>query len=278
MLRIRPRRCPRRAAAPRRVTAALALAGLAACGPITVSEEQQLGYQVEQQMRRELDFVHDRVINDYVREMGADIVRASGPQVFDYRFYVVDDRDINAFAAPAGHIYVHTETILKARSASELAGVIAHEVGHVARRHIAQNYNRQRNAKLGTDILAAGVGMMAGGAAGNLASMGGGMAAMAYLNSFGREAEMEADAFAVEVMPRAGYDPNGLVSFFEMLLQEEGGRRGPTFLSSHPATSDRIAATRAAIAASPEVASLRVKDGGKLEIIQRRILLLTRRR
>ncbi len=261
-----------------RLAAALGLLGLAACGPITVTEEQQLGYQVEQQMRRELDFVHDRVITDYVRGMGDEIVRASGPQVFEYRFYVVDDEQINAFAAPAGHIYVHTETILRARNASELAGVMAHEVGHVARRHIANNYNRQRNAKIGTDILAAGVGMMAGGAAGNLASLGGGMAAMAYLNSFGREAEMEADAFAVETMARAGYDPRGLVTFFQLLLEEEGGRQGPTFLSSHPATQDRIAATRAALEAVPSSESLRTHDGGKLEIIQRRILLLTRRR
>jgi predicted Zn-dependent protease len=270
-----PRNSSRRRRLPR-PSRLLLLALVTACGPLTVTEEQRLGYQFEQEMRRELPFVHDRVIHDYVREMGEDIVRASGPQPFEYRFYVVEDENINAFAGPAGHIYVHTETILRARSASELAGVIAHEVGHVARRHIANNYNRQRNAKIGTNILAAGAGMLAGGAAANAASLGGGLAAMAYLNSFGREAEMEADAFAVEVLPKAGYDPEGLVTFFQ-LLQEEGGAEAPTFLSSHPATKDRIAATEAALASLPHDPTLRVRDGGKLEIIQRRILLVTRR-
>ena len=88
---------------------------------------------------------------------------------------------------------------------------------------------------------------------------------------------MEADAFAVDVLPKAGYDPNGLVSFFET-LRRESGPHPPEFLSDHPATEDRIEAARAAIAAHPPDASLRVDDGGKLEIIQARILLLTRHR
>ena len=248
-----------------------------ACGPMTVTEEQQLGYEFEQQMRQELPLVHDRVVNDYVREMGADIVRAAGPQPFEYRFYVVEDRDINATAGPAGHIYVHTETILRARNASELAGVIAHEVGHVVKRHIATNYNRHRNAKIGTQMVTAAANILTGGAAGGLASLGGGLAAMAVLNQFGREAEMEADAFAVDVMPAARYDPRGLVTFFQ-LLASEGGSGAPAFLSSHPATEDRIEAAHEALANLPPTRGLRTHDGGRLEIIQRRILLLYRRR
>jgi len=244
-----------------------------ACGPITVTEEQRLGYQFEQQMRSELDFVHDRVVNEYIREMGHGIVAAAGPQPFAYEFYVVEDDEINAFAGPAGHIYVHTETILRARNASELAGVMAHEVGHVARRHIAANYNRQRNTKIGTDALVLGAGMLGGGAAASAANLGGSLAGMAYLNSFGREAEMEADAFAVVVLPKAGWNPEGLVTFFG-LLQQEPGASPPAFLSSHPATSDRIQATGEALEALPPTPGLRTRDGGKLEIIQRRIRLL----
>jgi predicted Zn-dependent protease len=256
-----------------------ALLLLVACGPITLSEEQRLGYQFEQQMRSELPLVHDRVINDYVRGMGRDIVDAAGPQPFDYKFFVVEDREINAFAGPAGHIYINTETILRARDASELAGVIAHEVGHVARRHIAHNYNRQRNTKIGTDIVTAAAGIVGGGMMANAASLGGGLAGMAYLNSFGREAEMEADAFAVDVLPRVGYDPMGLVTFFQLLQGEDAGKGGvPTFLSSHPATEDRVESTREAIEALPADPSLKVGDGGRLEIIQRRILLLDRSR
>ena len=270
----------RRCASPLflRRAAPLLLLWLAACGPITLSQEQRLGYDFEHAMRRELVFVHDRVVSEYVHDMGNEFVRAAGPQPFDYHFYVVSDDEINAFAGPAGHIYIHTETILKARNASELAGVIAHEVGHVALRHVADNYNRHRNTKIGQDILVAGTSILAGGAVGSVAEFGTGLAAMAYLNSFGREAEMEADAFAVEVLTEAGYDPNGLITFFQTLTHEvEGKDQVPGFLSSHPATSDRIESTSAAIEALPSTAGLRVNDGGKLEIIQRRIQLLTNR-
>ena len=271
-----PRRCASPRAFSRRAAPLLLLLWLAACGPITVSQEQRLGYDFEHAMRRELVFVHDRVVNEYVNDMGNEFVRAAGPQPFDYHFYVVDDDEINAFAGPAGHIYVHTETILKARNVSELAGVIAHEVGHVALRHVADNYNRQRNTQIGQDILVAGASILGGGAMGSVAQLGTGLAGMAYLNTFGREAEMEADAFAVEVLTEAGYDPNGLVTFFQTLTHEAQGKaQAPSFLSSHPATSDRIESTSAAIEALPSTAGLRVNDGGKLEIIQRRIQLLT---
>ena len=120
---------------------------------------------------------------------------------------MVEDEELNAFAAPAGHIYVHTGTILAARNASELAGVIAHEIGHVAYRHVANNYNRQRNTGIlyQTGVLAAW--LFGGGLGASAAQLGGGLAATAYLNQFGREAEMQADAFAVDAMPRAELGP-----------------------------------------------------------------------
>jgi predicted Zn-dependent protease len=251
----------------------LALLLVVGCGTLTVQEEQALGRQMAGEIRRGLVFLPDRVVERYVRDIGESILRAAGPQPFEYRFYVVEDEDINAFAAPAGHVYVHTQTILAARNASELAGVIAHEIGHVALRHIAQNYNRQRNTGIGYQAAVLAAAVLGGGAAATAAQLGGGLAAMAYLNSFGREAEMEADVFAVDTLPRAGYDPNGLVTFFETLAQEAGGGHSD-FLSSHPATADRAAAARARIAAQPPAQGLVVDDNGRLEIIQRRIELV----
>jgi predicted Zn-dependent protease len=252
------------------------LVGLAlpACAPLSVQEEQRLGYQMSRELRGQLVFVRDPVIARYVEDIGRQVLAASPPQPFEYHFYVVEDEDLNAFAAPAGHIYVHTGTVLAARNASELVGVIAHEIGHVAHRHIANNYNRQRNTGLAYQVGVLAGALLGGNLGASAAQLGGGLAATAYLNTFGREAEMEADAFAVDAMPRAGWDPNGLVSFFQT-LQAEGGASVPTFLSSHPATADRIAATRARIAQRRSDRSLRVDDGGKLEIIQRRIEILT---
>jgi len=267
----------RRRAAPSGLALLFAVLSSSACGPISVAQEQQLGHQFENQIAREVIFVRDAPVNRYVDEIGQKVVGAFAPHEFKYQFYVIRDDQINAFAGPAGHIYIHTETILQARNVSELAGVIAHEVGHVALRHVANNYNRQRNAKIGTQMVTAAANILTGGTAGGLASLGGGLAAMAVLNTFGREAEMEADAFAVEVMPRAGYHPDGLVTFFELLMQQ-GGPQAPAFLSDHPTTGDRIRETQALIAELPNKRGLMRRDGGRLGIIQRRIELLTQSR
>jgi predicted Zn-dependent protease len=149
--------------------------------------------------------------------------------------------------------------------------VLAHEIGHGVRRHIAKSYGRSRGA--GT-LHQAGVLAASVFGYGGLVDMGGGLAAMAVLNSFTRSEESEADAFAVQVLPGAGYDPNGLLTFLEVML-ETVGSGGPAFLSSHPGTEDRIAEVTALVAARPPTPGLRVTDRGRLEIIQRRIQLLT---
>ncbi len=267
-------RSGRRAAA---AVLAVAVLGVASgCATLSVDRERQLGYEFSREIQREVTFFNDPVVNDYINTLGQRAVAAAGPQPFDYKFHVVEDDEINAFAAPAGYIYVNTGTILAARNVSELMGVIAHEVGHVAERHIAENYNRQRNTGIAHQFLVLAAGLYGGRAAAAGADMVGGLGAMAYLNSFGRDAEREADAFAVAVMPRAGYDPKGLVTFFETLAQQ-GGANPPSFLSSHPATTERIENTRASIEETVYRPGLKLTDSGRLEIIQRRILLLTGR-
>ena len=170
---------------------------------------------------------------------------------------------------------MNTGTILAARNASELAGVIAHEIGHVAYRHVANNYNRQRNTGIlyQTGVVAAW--LFGGGMGASAAQLGGGLAATAYLNQFGREAEMQADAFAVDAMPRANWDPNGLVT---LLPDAAGAGRAeradlPLEPPGHRGAHRRRPATR--IAELSPGGSLRVDDGGKLAIIQRRIEILT---
>jgi predicted Zn-dependent protease len=266
--------CSPREACRRAGAAALGvLLAALACGTLSIPQERKLGEDANREIRQQVKLFRDRVVHDYVAHLGAEIVAAAGPQPFEYEFHVVEDDQINAFALPAGFIYVHTETILKARNVSELAGVVGHEVGHVARRHIAQNYNRQRNTGILQQIAVIGAGVAGGSGAAGAVNLLGGVAGVAYLNTFGREAEADADAFAVDVLPRAGYDPRGLVSFFDTLARE-GGSGGPSFLSSHPAPKDRIQATSARIAAARLPANLEVSDGGRLEIIQQRIRLL----
>ena len=265
-----------------RARAALALflraqvAGTGCATPVlSIEDEKELGDEFSQQARRELDFLRDDLVRRYIEDLGERIVAASGPQPLDYRFYVVEDDTLNAFAGPGGHVYIHTAIILEADNLSELAGVMAHEVGHVALRHIAHNYYRQRSTGMLYQLGSAVLAIFVGGLAAQAGQLAGGLGAMAYLNTFSRDAERESDQFGVDVLPRAGIHPIGLATFFETLKKESSGGRPPAFLSSHPATDERIANTRAAIAAADIRGDLALDDDGRIEIIQRRIQLLT---
>jgi predicted Zn-dependent protease len=257
-----------------RAAALLAALAAAGCATLSVSDEQRMAEQFEVQAQRQFRFVRDPVVVGYVDRIGQRIVAAAGPQPFAYEFAVIDDPEINAFAGPGGRIYVHTGTILAARNVSELAGVIAHEVGHVVERHVAETYGKRRAAGIGQQAAVLGGGLLAGQAGAAAANLATGVGSAVVLNAYGREAEREADDFAVRVLPQAGYDPRGLPSFFETMLAQ-GGPRPPRLLSSHPAAADRLAATRAAIERGGLPPGLRADDGGRLEIIQRRVELLT---
>ena len=268
--------CSLREASRRAGAAGLAvLLSVLACGTLSIPQERKLGEDANREIRQQVKLLRDRVVHDYVAHLGAGIVAAAGPQPFEYEFHVVEDDQINAFALPAGFIYVHTETILKARNVSELIGVMGHEIGHVYHRHVANNYRRQRNTGIAQQIGVIAAGVLGGGQAAQAVNLLGGIGAMAYLNQFSRDAEREADAFAVHTVPKAGYDPSGITSFFETLLREQGGGGGASFLSSHPATTERIQNTRSLIQAQRLPPGLREDDDGKLEIIQHRIRLLT---
>jgi predicted Zn-dependent protease len=272
---MRPRCSERRGARGAPSLAALALAAALGCASPTPGEEAQLGAQMHQQLLHEAWLLQDRVVVRYVAELGHRIAEVAGPSETGYRFYVVVDPEVNAFAAPGGYIYVNAGTILAARNVSELAAVLAHEIGHVARRHLAENVARRRTASTARQIGVLAGAVAAGPAGASAASLLGGIASMAALNSFGREAEREADAFAVEVLPRAGYDPEGVATFFQTLMHQSGEAAAGEFLSDHPATASRVEETLAAIAAQDLPAGLRSDDGGRLEIIQQRIRLLT---
>lgn len=251
--------------------ALLVLLGTEACAPLTVTQEKKMGRDVAHEIMDEVDLVEDPIVVGYVEHIGFKIVEAAGPQPYDYHFYVVENDTINAFALPAGWIFIHTETILRARNVSELAGVIGHEVGHVALRHVAENYQRQRGVGIAHQAGVIAAGVLVGGAAADAADLGGGLAGMAYLNTFSREDEAESDEFAILTLPKAGYDPEGMVSFFEVMKQESGGSGVPEFLRSHPTTDQRIRASQRLVDSTPNRSNLLRSDGRQLRYIQNRI-------
>jgi predicted Zn-dependent protease len=253
--------------------ATAALLALAGCGAPTITDEEELGRRAATEVRQHVLVLHDDVVTEYVEDIGLRLVQAAGPQPFEYTFTVVEDDSLNAFATFGGNIFVHTGLILRVRNVSELAGVLGHEVGHVVKRHMADNYQRARSAGLLRN--AAVIGSAIGGVNPGAVDLLTGFGAQGILNTFGREAESEADAFAVELLPRAGYDPNGIVTMFEGMAASEN-RRVPKFFADHPASAERTEHTKSLIAAKSLPPSLKRDDNGKLEIIQHRIRLLTK--
>jgi len=247
---------------------ALLTVGASACTPLSVDQERSLGADFSRNFRRRADLVKNPAVTRYVAAIGERLLAQAEPQPFTYRFHVVAKAEVNAFAGPAGHIYLYSGTLLKARNVSEVAAVIAHEIGHVARRHVATNFNRALATNILHQVGVAAAELTAGPNAGRAAQTFGGLAAAGYLSTFSREAEHEADAFAVQLLFRAGYDPRGLATFFAT-LRNEGTRSASGFLSSHPATSARIANTRRLIGRLPGEARLQVHDAGRLQQIQR---------
>jgi predicted Zn-dependent protease len=176
---------------------------------------------------------HDEEVADYVESVGRRLVAQIPEQYrrrqFRYTFRVVEDSDANAFALPGGHIYVNSGLVGTARSEGELAGVLAHEISHVALRHGTASASKALLAQLGVALL----GELIGGKKGEAIQLGAYAGAALYLMKFSRDYERQADILGAQIMSGAGYDPRDMSSLFRRLKGE--GRRGlPQWLSSHP--------------------------------------------
>jgi predicted Zn-dependent protease len=234
----------------RRFLVAAALTGtLAGCG-VSTQQEVEMGAQYANQIAQELPLVRDPEINRYINVLGDSIARVSDDRGLDWHFFVVDSREVNAFAVPGGYIYMNRGLIERAEDMSQVAGVLGHEIGHVTRRHSVQQMQSQQKANVGLTlvcVLTPNVcNNQAAGAAINLA--GG-----ALFAKFSREDEAEADQSGVQFLVRAGIDPRGIPAMFEILMEERRARPGgvDAWFATHPLEEDRVEATRAQIAKIP---------------------------
>ncbi|HEU0077593.1 MAG TPA: M48 family metallopeptidase [Longimicrobiaceae bacterium] len=234
---------------------ALALGGAVAtaggCAPaLTTQQEVEIGRQNAAQVNQQLPIVRDAAVNQYINELGRSIARGADPRGIPYTFQVVNSNVVNAFALPGGYIYINRGVIERASNASELAGVMSHEIAHVVERHGIEQVQRAQNANMGLALL---YGVLLGRNPGGLEQIGIQAGGTAVFASYGRDAEREADLRGVEFMTRAGYNPQGMVSFFEKLLSER--QRNPSRLeqwfATHPLTEERIQITSRAVAAIP---------------------------
>ncbi|HEU4434414.1 MAG TPA: M48 family metalloprotease [Pyrinomonadaceae bacterium] len=205
-----------------------------------IQDDVQLGRRAAQEVEQQYPLMRDGDVQNYVERVGRRLVSAIPSQFqhseFQYTFKVVNARDINAFALPGGPMFVNRGMIEAARSEGEMAGVMAHEISHVALRHgTAQATKGQK------------YGLLAGiaGIAGTILTGNEGIGQLAqrpfavYLLKFSREYETEADVLGAQIMARAGYDPRDLANMFRTIEAQGGGGGG--FLSDHPSPSDRYA-------------------------------------
>jgi beta-barrel assembly-enhancing protease len=202
----------------------------------SIEKEIGLGKQMAQEVERQAKIVDDPIIAEYVNRVGQNLVRNSDAKV-PFTIKVIDAEEINAFALPGGFFFVNTGILLNADNEAEMAGVMAHEIAHVAARHGTRQATRGDLVNYGSIPL-----IFLGGWTGYAIRQGVGLAIPMGFLSFSRGFESEADMLGLEYMYKAGYDPTCFVDFFEKVQSQEKRKPGTMskVFSSHPPTDDRI--------------------------------------
>jgi beta-barrel assembly-enhancing protease len=228
---------------------ALAVGFVGRASGYPIAEERKLGERFSIEAASSLPLVREPAIVDYVSRIGRSIVdRLEGAQPFDYRFAVVRDGSLNAFAVPGGFVYVNSGLLLRTANDSELAGVLGHEIGHAHAHHIVR---QQEKTQLASYAALAGMLLSVIQPAIGAAAMG---ASAATQLKYQREFEQEADYLGMRYMRAAGFDPHGMVSFMKRLWNEQRTMpidQIPPYMLSHPLTDERITNLEATIRSIP---------------------------
>ncbi len=206
-------------------------------------DDVQLGREAAQQVEQQLPLLRDDNIASYVSDIGQRLVSAIPAELrhpeFNYTFKVVNVKEINAFALPGGPMYVNRGMIEAARNEGEVAGVVAHELSHVALRHGTAQATKATKYQIGT-IAGAVLGAIVGGTAGSVISQGTQFGLGTAFLRYSREYEKQADIEGSQIMARAGYDPRDMANMFRT-IEQQGGSGGPQWLSDHPNPGNRYA-------------------------------------
>jgi len=208
----------------------------------SLAKEIALGRQLAQEVERQAKVITDPAIAEYVNRVGQNIVRNSDAKV-PFTIKVLDSEEVNAFALPGGFFFINSGLILKADNVAELAGVMGHEIAHVAARHGTRNATKGQIAQIG--MIGAAIGIPYGWT-GYAVQQGAGLAIPMSFLAFSRANEREADHLGLQYMYKAGYDPTAFVDFFEKIESLEKRKPGSItkVFMTHPMTDDRIKAAQ----------------------------------
>jgi predicted Zn-dependent protease len=217
---------------------------LLGCG-ISQQQEVQMGVEYAQQINAQLPIVQDPELNRYINVLGDSIARLTSRGDLDWRFFIVDSKEVNAFAVPGGFIYVNRGLIERTDRMDEVAGVLGHEIGHVVQRHSIKQMEKAQGANIGVTLACVLTSVCNSQIAGAAINIAGG----AVFARFSRQDELQADQEAINNTVRAGISPQGIVTMFQKLIAERRNRPAgvEAWFLTHPLEEDRIAAVQAMI-------------------------------
>src|SRR5437773_187796 len=239
-----------------------------------VEKQIAMGKQYAQQVESTVKLIQDPVITEYVNRVGQNLVRNSDAQV-PFTIKVIDSDEINAMALPGGFFYVNSGLILAADEEAELAGVMAHEIAHVAARHITRQMTRGNWANIGTIPL-----IFVGGGIGYAVRSAAGFGLPMTFLTFQRGFEAEADYLGLQYMYKSGYDPNAFISFFEKVQAQEKKKPGTLAkaFSTHPQTPDRISKSQEEISQILPARAQYTVTTSEFDLVKARLAALENRR
>ncbi len=238
-------------------------------------QDIELGKKVATEVEQKLQMCNDPKVDAYLTKLGMRLVEQLNTNgiAYPWEFHCVNDKAINAFALPGGYVFVNRGAIEAADNEAQLAGVMAHELSHVALRHGTNQATKAQYAQLGSGILGV-AGSILGGTAGAAAAGVGQLAVGSVLLKYSRGAETQADVMGTQVLYDAGYDPRAMAAFFENLEAQSAGKNPPEFFSDHPNPDHRIERVEEEIqrmGGAPEGAK---KDSAEFEAIKREVAKL----
>jgi len=213
---------------------------------ITIQEEEELAQEFIKLILSHYEVITDPLITNYINDVGQKIVSTLPPQPFSYHFYVIKEDTYNAFATPAGHIFIYSGLMEAMDSEEELACILGHEISHVLCRHISKKIERAKKVNIATLAgVVAGVllGTSGASAAANAVTLGSVAAGQSYELAFSRENERQADQIGLNVLRKAGYNGKGLISTLKKMRNKRwfDSNQIPTYLTTHPGSEERMA-------------------------------------
>ena len=208
---------------------------------LTIEKEKQVGEEFFMQLQHFYDISTDPFVTSYINRLGQKLVNQLGPQPYRYRFFVLDDPSMNAFAVPGGYIFVTTGFIRMMEREGELAGVISHEISHVYARHMARQMEKARPISILT-LVGGLAAVLLGGAAAAPILTGTQAAGQAAMLKYSREMEKEADSLGFKWLMRAGFNPRDMIGVFRKMSKQRWfeGQELPVYLSTHPDVQARL--------------------------------------